>query len=166
VDVQVERLGNGRLHLRYRLTGKIRQVALDPRRGTPDTDELWQHTCFEAFLRAGDDEGYFEFNLAPRGRWAVYRFTRYREGKEFAREVQPPRFSFGKYPDRYEFSAFLELGHLALLAADRPWRLGLSTVVEERNGRLSYWALSHPPGQPDFHEPSCFALELPAARQR
>jgi len=38
-----------------------------------------------------------------------------------------------------------------------------STTFEETNGRLSYWALAHPPGKPDFHHPDCFALELPAA---
>jgi hypothetical protein len=163
IDVQVERLGNGRLHLRYRLSGRIRQVALDPPAGTPDTDELWQHTCFEAFFRAGGNEDYAEFNLAPRGRWAAWRFTGYREGKASAREVASPRFSFRKEPERFEFSAFLELGRLALLAPDKAWRLNLATVIEERNGRLSYWALAHPPGQPDFHDPSCFTLELPAA---
>ena len=31
---------------------------------------------------------------------------------------------------------------------------------------MSYWALAHPPGKPDFHHPDCFALELPAARRR
>jgi hypothetical protein len=36
-------------------------------------------------------------------------------------------------------------------------------VIEERNGRKSYWALAHPPGEPDFHHPACFALELPPA---
>jgi hypothetical protein len=35
-------------------------------------------------------------------------------------------------------------------------------VIEETNGRLSYWALAHPPGKPDFHHSDCFALELPA----
>ena len=34
-------------------------------------------------------------------------------------------------------------------------------VIEEINGRKSYWALKHPAGKPDFHHPDCFALELP-----
>jgi hypothetical protein len=38
--------------------------------------------------------------------------------------------------------------------------LALSAVVEERNGALSYWALRHSPGKPDFHHPEAFALEL------
>jgi hypothetical protein len=28
------------------------------------------------------------------------------------------------------------------------------------SGALSYWALRHPPGKPDFHHPAGFALEL------
>jgi hypothetical protein len=39
-------------------------------------------------------------------------------------------------------------------------RLGLSAVVEEKNGVLSCWPLKHPPGKPDFHHPDAFALEL------
>jgi hypothetical protein len=47
------------------------------------------------------------------------------------------------------------------LPADAIWHVGLSAVIEETNGRKSYWALCHPPGKPDFHHPDCFALELP-----
>ena len=41
--------------------------------------------------------------------------------------------------------------------------LGLSAVIEEADGNVSYWALAHPPGKPDFHHSDCLALELPAA---
>jgi hypothetical protein len=39
-------------------------------------------------------------------------------------------------------------------------RLGLSAVIEDDNGSLSYWALKHPSGKPDFHHPDAFALEI------
>jgi hypothetical protein len=38
--------------------------------------------------------------------------------------------------------------------------LGLSAVIEEKNGVMSYWALKHPPGPPDFHHASGFVLEI------
>ena len=38
--------------------------------------------------------------------------------------------------------------------------LALSAVIEHLDGRISYWALRHPPGKPDFHHPQGFALEL------
>ena len=41
-------------------------------------------------------------------------------------------------------------------------QLGLSAVLEEKDGTKSYWALAHPPGdKPDFHDPDCFAAQLP-----
>jgi hypothetical protein len=38
--------------------------------------------------------------------------------------------------------------------------LGFTAVIEDRDGRLSYWALRHPPGKPDFHHADSFALKL------
>ena len=35
-----------------------------------------------------------------------------------------------------------------------------AAVVEEADGRLSYWALRHPPGRPDLHHADAFALRL------
>jgi hypothetical protein len=49
------------------------------------------------------------------------------------------------------------------LPKDGVWRLGLSAVIEETNGTISYWAVAHPPGKADFHHSDCFALELTAA---
>jgi hypothetical protein len=46
--------------------------------------------------------------------------------------------------------------------ADTSLTLGLSAVIEEKDGTKSYWALAHPPGKPDFHHKDCFALTLPA----
>jgi hypothetical protein len=39
-------------------------------------------------------------------------------------------------------------------------RVGLAAVIEEKSGALSYWALRHAPGKPDFHHPDAFALTL------
>lgn len=41
-------------------------------------------------------------------------------------------------------------------------RMGLSAVIEERDGTKSYWALAHAPGPPDFHNSDCFIATLPA----
>jgi hypothetical protein len=38
------------------------------------TDELWRHTCFEAFVRTSPAPAYYEFNFAPSTQWAAYRF--------------------------------------------------------------------------------------------
>ena len=43
---------------------------------------------------------------------------------------------------------------------ERKQRLALAAVVEETSGALSYWALRHPPGAPDFHHADGFVLAL------
>ena len=42
------------------------------------------------------------------------------------------------------------------------WHVGISAVIEARDGTKSYWALAHAPGPPDFHNPDCFIATLPA----
>jgi hypothetical protein len=42
----------------------------------------------------------------------------------------------------------------------RHLRIALAAVIEDDNGRLSYWGLRHAPGKPDFHHPNGFALEV------
>lgn len=60
---------------------------------------------------------------------------------------------------RFALTAYVELpsGELDSVAV-----IALSAVIEETGGHKSYWALAHPPGQPDFHHPTCFAATLPA----
>jgi hypothetical protein len=58
----------------------------------------------------------------------------------------------------YAFSSYRQRG--AARIADGPLKIGLCAVIEEKGGTLSYWALRHPPGKPDFHHRRGFALEL------
>jgi hypothetical protein len=53
------------------------------------------------------------------------------------------------------------LGATIAVPADTNWELGLSAVLEEKDGTKSYWALAHPREKPDFHDPGCFAARLP-----
>ncbi len=60
-----------------------------------------------------------------------------------------------------ELSAEIQLDRLPGLQLDVGLVVGLSAVIEDDAGRLSYWALKHPPGKPDFHHGDSFALEIP-----
>ncbi len=187
IEVEVVRVRALKLQIRYVLVGNWRKVRLKLR-PQDKGDELWRHTCFEAFVRVGGEEGYLEYNLAPTGDFAAWRFDRYREGMAPAKEVglsildtqrrweplDKDRRTLLKQagfdtlerfePSFYSLKAELSFSNAMGLAVAEPWQVGLSTVVEEMNGRISYWALAHPSGKPDFHHPDCFALKLPAAR--
>lgn len=188
IDVEVARSGPRKLKLLFVLGGEPWHVKWPRPEAPARADGLWRHTCLELFVRAGDEEAYLELNLAPSGRWAAYRFARYREGMEIAGEIDEPRMdgemrreplgrerraqlealgrdTLERYgPSYLTMRAELGLDQAAFLPLDVPWHLGLSAVIEEKSGRLSYWALAFPPGKPDFHHPDCFRLELPAAR--
>jgi hypothetical protein len=140
--------------------GDLRMPALVP---AARADELWRHTCFEAFVGSSTGTTYWEFNFAPSTQWAAYGFDGYRSGMRVATEIGAPRIDVESSPERYMLQAALALDWLSDLPAGARWRLGLSAVIEETSGRKSYWALAHPPGQADFHHSDCFALDLPPA---
>jgi hypothetical protein len=118
-------------------------------------DELWRTTCFEAFVRPVGGEAYTEWNFAPSGHWASYSFSNYRQDMTNAEVDNPP------YIRMEDNLTWWTLGATIVLQADLNWELGLSAVLEERDGTKSYWALSHPTPEPDFHNPGCFTTRLP-----
>lgn len=159
------------LRFRYVLDADPMLVRIPP--PTADagrSDRLWAHTCFEAFLAMPGSPRYLELNFSPSGQWAAYCFDSYRQGMVPALDFAP-RVRIRGSGNRFELLAEVQLGgsfaclDSALEAADRSrLRLALSTVVEDREGRLSYWALRHPPGRPDFHHPESFSLTLELPR--
>jgi hypothetical protein len=161
IEVEIARTATA-LSLRFTLTGRVAGLAIPSPAPTRHADELWRHTCFEAFVRPPAGEAYSEFNLAPSTEWAAYRLSGYREGLEPIPGIAPPRVEVQASEGDLVLTAELDLSALPDLPPDAPWRVGLSAVVEAGDGAKSYWALAHPPGKPDFHHPDCFALELPA----
>lgn len=147
-------LRDGRMTLRYDLEGDIARLRIPAEGACVRRDELWKHTCFEAFLKPVDRPGYFEINLAPSGDWAAYRFSAYRDGMTVAR-FEPPSIRCTRAPSHLQVTASFDMpdvrpGHV---------RLAIAAVIEDHEGHLSYWALAHPPGKPDFHHDDGFVLD-------
>jgi hypothetical protein len=166
IKVEFARLRASTLMLSYVLTGKISDIRTPPVTTAARTEELWQHTCFEAFVRALPSTAYYKFNFAPSTQWAAYRFSRYRSEMHVVAEINTPPIEVLSSPGRYMLRATLDLNRLSDLPRDALWRLGLSALIEEMDSRKSYWALSHPPGKPDFHHCDCFSFQIfPAGRQ-
>ena len=153
VTAQATRTAEGKLALSYVLRGDIRAVQIPAPGPARIGWKLWRHTCCELFLRQKSAHAYQEFNFSPSGEWAAYAFTRYREGAPLADESMNPQIAVRPDDEQLELSALVHAPPGALM-------LGLSVVVEEESGALSYWALRHTPGKPDFHHADAFALEL------
>ncbi len=158
--MEVARPRAGSLVLSYLVAGNISDLRIPSPMAAARTDELWQHTCFEAFVRASPGTAYYEFNFAPSTQWAAYRFSGHRSGMRVASEISAPRIDVQSSAELYRLQATLELHQLSGLPRDTPWRLGLSALIEDTNGRKSHWALTHPPGKADFHHADCFVHEF------
>jgi hypothetical protein len=148
------------LVFQYSLAADMSRVRVPTSGAGARTDALWKHTCFEAFVAAKDLPGYHEFNFSPSLDWAIYRFGAYREGMSPAEIACAPEVSVHRSDDGIELKSAVRLGQLAGSRDVRSLRIALAAVIENDNGRLSYWALRHPPGKPDFHHPDGFAMEL------
>ena len=159
IEVNVARPCADSLVLWYGVAGGISELRLPPATAALRTPELWLHTCFEAFLGASSEAGYYEFNFAPTTQWAAYRFCSYRSGMDAA-EIAAPRIEVQSAYDYFTLQATLKLGGLAGLPQDATWRLAIAAVTEDWSGGKSYWALAHPPGKADFHRFDSFAREL------
>lgn len=164
------------LLLRYTLRGAAAVLFPAPSTCPQRRDGLWQHTCLEAFLApvGGEDpigeQPYWEFNLAPSGDWNVYRLETYRQGlrpepfiTELPFSVERPRRASALEPHALELPA-LELSLSCSLppplAGAAALQVGLSAVIEDHGGQLSYWALSHPGPEADFHHRGGWTLRL------
>jgi hypothetical protein len=121
-------------------------------------DDLWKHTCFEAFIRPAGSAQYYEFNFSPTKQWAVYHFDSYRAGMTPADLSRPPEIAVRRSAAALELEVTFSLPP-DCDATPRP-KLALTAVVEEDSGRLSYWSVRHPPGRPDFHHAAGFAIDL------
>jgi hypothetical protein len=155
IEAEVARPRSGSLILSYVVSGRISDLRMLPVVAAVRTDELWRHTCFEAFVRPSTGPAYYEFNFSPSTKWAAYQFSGYRSGMRVATEIETPRIEVRSSAETCTLQAELKFDGLS-----SPLHLGLSAVLEETNGRKSYWALAHPPGKADFHHADCFALEL------
>ena len=148
IQVFLSRAADGRLEVKYLLEGDIERLRIPARSAGP----LWQHTCCEIFVAREGQGGYDEYNFSPSGEWAAFTFVGYREGS--ARVIPDPGIAVTRDASRLQLVARVPPGYRERL------KVGLSAVVEDADGALSYWALRHPPGKPDFHHPTTFALEL------
>jgi hypothetical protein len=149
------------LAIEYVVQGDPARLRIPPPRTTQRMDELWKHTCFEAFVVTDDSPGYYELNFSPSGEWAAYRFSAYRTGMTPADGVGVPTIRLAREATALQVNASIALA--AIREARRtaiPLRIALAAVIEDGEGRVSYWAQRHSPGKADFHHPDGFALEI------
>jgi hypothetical protein len=160
INARVRRGQSDTLVFQYVLIAEMPAIRVPALQSPGRADGLWKHTCFEAFMAIPGMPGYYELNFSASQQWAIYRFSGYRERMSPTDVTVPPELNVRRFDDRLELDAVVRLPELTVLEAGRTLKLALTAVVEDNSGTLSYWALQHAPGKPDFHHPDGFVLEL------
>jgi hypothetical protein len=168
LEATVEKRGDS-LWFRYSLDGDMSRILVPPRRGSRHVDELWKHTCFEAFVARGDGSGqsgideYRELNFSPSTEWAAYAFNSYRQGMRPVALQPAPEVSVESTGESLNVITSVDMRSLLppVSPETRPTlRIALTAVIEDDRGAITYWALKHAPDKPDFHHPAGFILEV------
>jgi hypothetical protein len=147
------------LAIRYDLRGDLAELMIPAPAAMPVRRHgLWEETCFEFFLGVKDSPRYWELNLSPAGNWNVYRFAGYRQGMAEETALTALPVNVRLRPDSLRLD--LELDVEKIVAADQPLEAGIAAVIRLAGGGLTYWALTHPGPQADFHRRDSFLVEL------
>ncbi len=148
-----------KLSLSYKLQGELEKIEIPAIENIPNRkNELWKATCFEFFLGIKNSSSYWEFNLSPRGHWNIYRFDAYRQGMEEEIAVSSLPFSVQRQSDSLLLNLELDLGKFIL--EEKSLEVGITTVIKDKDGNISYWALTHCGEKADFHLRDSFMVEL------
>jgi hypothetical protein len=154
----VRRASARRLEIEFLLRADLDSLEIPRPRIPARADGLWHHTCFEVFVSRGQRD-YREYNFAPSGAWAAYRFTNYRAGMTELAE-SPSEARWRADDGSLTLNVVLQSDWFVGDTPGDTLRVGCSSVIENRAGALSYWALRHPSGKPDFHDAAGFIVEL------
>ncbi|MES2564628.1 MAG: DOMON-like domain-containing protein [Pseudomonadota bacterium] len=159
IKAHVARGSDGALVIRYVLDAELDALRIPAPRSARHADRLWQHTCFEVFIREVGANPYVEFNFSPSSEWAIYAFDQYRVAASVKTDRPAPRVMIRSTRAALEIEAAMQLDTV-IASPNVNLAIAISAVIEDREGALSYWALAHPAGQPDFHHADSFALTL------
>ncbi len=141
------------IFISYKLTGNLSSIDLG--KDSPNharVIKLWEKTCFELFIKNQKDS-YVEFNFSPEFEWNAFYFVKKGDSlTEYARIDAV----------KIDILASLEVFHLIVEIDKKKFpdgffdgnelSAGITGVIKEKSGNLSYWALSHEDTRPNFHD--------------
>ena len=149
----------GALNVIYCISGATERVKY-ARAGTQPSrkNELWRTTCFELFMKVPAGSEYWEVNLAPSRDWNMYHFTGYRSALQ--QELLVTDINIATEVAQSRLVSLRATLPLPLSVVGQKLALGISSVIEDHDGNLHYFALRHCGIKPDFHDPAGFDITL------
>ena len=151
---------NNLLTIHYALAGKIEGIFLpSPSHNPTRKDDLWKTTCFEFFLAIKDLPQYWECNISPSGDWNVYHMDAYRRfGFREETSIQQLKFETRRTKNGLMLDAAMDLN--PIIRVGQILEVGVTAVIQTKEGSETYWALTHPAPEADFHLRESFILQM------
>ncbi len=148
------------LSIHYTLNGDINHISfVEPSAHPTRKDELWKSTCFEFFIAVPNQPEYWEFNMSTSGDWNVYHIDAYRRlGFREEALIQRLPFSVRKETGCVSVEASVDLS--PIIQTENPIQVGITSIIQTDDGCETYWALTHPKPQADFHVRESFIIDL------
>lgn len=140
------------IYISYKLQGEL--AALDLGTGTPKharVIKLWEKSCFELFIKNAHDS-YMEFNFSPDFEWNAFYFAKKGDAlAEYAR-MDKVDFDILLSLDVFHLIVKIDKKKFPLDFFQGPLKVGITSVIKNKQSELSYWALSHCDTRPNFHD--------------
>ena len=151
---------NNILTFRFVLKGDLEKIEIPKIADIPiRKNELWQTTCFELFVGIENSTRYWEFNISPSGDWNVYRFDNYRQGMQEESKIKSlPCYIYSESRNLLLGTDRFDLRNLT--SEDENFHISITTVIKEKDGDISYWALKHCGKEADFHLRDSFVFAV------
>ena len=123
--------------------------------------KLWEKTCFELFIK-NESGQYLEFNFSPNFEWNCFYFN----------QAGDPLLEWKPMPipvtdillSSEHFFIFINLKKeffpKGFFDGKSELSAGITSVIKEKSGRLSDWALSHCDTRPNFHHFDSFKYKF------
>jgi len=151
---------NNQLSIRYEIHGETDQIVFPAKSESPlRKDDLWKATCFEFFIAIPNQPDYWEFNMSPSGNWNIYHMDAYRRiGFREEPIITQLLFEFKKSTGGYALDLLVDLD--SIIQSRQVLQVGITAIIQTNDGNETYWALTHPGSQADFHLRESFIISL------
>jgi hypothetical protein len=123
--------------------------------------KLWEKTCFEFFLKNTNDN-YIEFNFSPNFEWNCFYFKKQGDPLLEYSKMTIPKLDILLSSSHYLLIAEIKKELFPEHFFDKKLELsmGLTSVIKDKLGRMSYWALDHKDTRPNFHHFDSFKYKF------
>ncbi|MBC7712702.1 MAG: hypothetical protein H7177_05160 [Rhizobacter sp.] len=144
----------------FKLTGALSRVDLG--KGIPQHSRvmnLWEKTCFELFIKNSEDH-YLEFNFSPDFEWNCFHFEKKKSPPVPYKKMEMVIFDILFSNEVVHVIVELKKIMFPENFFATSMSAGITSVIKEKTGELSYWALSHKDTKPNFHQFESFKYKF------